>query len=128
MNTPKTNLYNLSRAEMEQFITALSEPKFRAKQVWHWLYRSLVMSVDEMRNLPAAFRTKLAEVATIGTTTEVAEIHSSDGYTQKWLLDLPDHEKIEAVLMNMIRATLLAFRCRWGVPMPAPSAPPGAWG
>ncbi len=100
MNTPKTNLYNLSRAEMEPFITALGEPKFRAKQVWHWLYRSLVMSVDEMRNLPAAFRAKLAEVATIGTTTEVAEIHSSDGYTQKWLLDLPDHEKIEAVLME----------------------------
>lgn len=100
MTDPKTNLYTLTRAEMETFIVALGEPKFRAKQIWHWLYRSLVTSFEEMRNLPAPFRAKLAEVAMIGATTEVAEIHSSDGFTQKWLLDLPDHEKIEAVLME----------------------------
>ncbi|MBA3533752.1 MAG: 23S rRNA (adenine(2503)-C(2))-methyltransferase RlmN [Ardenticatenales bacterium] len=96
----KTNLYNLTRDEMESFVLSLGEPRFRTKQIWHWLYRPLVTSFEEMGNLPKALREKLAEHATLGTLTEVAEIHSTDGHTQKWLLDLPDHEKIEAVLME----------------------------
>jgi len=96
----KTNLYNLTRDEMKTFVVALGQPRFRAKQLWHWLYRQFVTSFDEMRNLPKAFRQTLAEQATLGTLQQVAEIHSSDGQTKKWLLELPDHEKIEAVLMR----------------------------
>ncbi|MGB0385741.1 MAG: 23S rRNA (adenine(2503)-C(2))-methyltransferase RlmN [Ardenticatenaceae bacterium] len=95
----KTNLYNLTRDEMERFVVGLGQPRFRAKQIWNWIYRKLVTSFDEMRNLPKALRQKLAEEATLGVLHEVAHIHSSDRYTQKWLLELPDHEKIEAVLM-----------------------------
>ena len=96
----KTNLYDLTLDEMEKFVVALGQPRFRAKQIWHWIYRPFVTSFDEMRNLPKALRHKLAEQATLGMFYQVAEIHSSDGHTQKWLLELPDHEKIEAVLME----------------------------
>ncbi len=96
----KKNLYNLTRNEMEMFVLELGQPRFRAKQLWHWLYRQFVTSFDEMRNLPKAFRQALANEATLGTLQEVAEINSSDGQTKKWLLELPDHEKIEAVLMH----------------------------
>ena len=96
----KTNLYNLTRDEMETFVVTLGQPRFRAKQLWGWLYRQFVTSFDEMRNLPKAFRSTLAEQATLGTLQQVAEIRSSDGQTKKWLLELPDNEKIEAVLMR----------------------------
>ncbi len=97
---PKTSLYNLSREEMESFVVSLGQPRFRAKQLWGWLYKQLATSFDEMTNLPKPFREQLTERATIGRPKEVAEIFSTDGHTQKWLLELPDEEKIEAVLME----------------------------
>lgn len=97
---PKPNLYNLSRGEMETFVVALGQPRFRARQLWGWLYKQLATSFDEMLNLPKPFRDLLAQRAIIGTPQEIAEIHSTDGHTQKWLLELPDAERIEAVLME----------------------------
>ncbi|MDQ4078953.1 MAG: 23S rRNA (adenine(2503)-C(2))-methyltransferase RlmN [Chloroflexota bacterium] len=96
----KTNLYNLTPDEMEAFVVSLGQPPFRAQQLWNWLYRQLATSFDEMSNLPKPFRETLKGQATLGTLQEVAEIQSSDGHTQKWLLELPDQEKIEAVLME----------------------------
>jgi 23S rRNA (adenine2503-C2)-methyltransferase len=96
----KTNLYNLTPEEMEAFVISLGQPRFRARQLWNWLYRQLATAFEDMVNLPLAFREALAEHATLGVAREIAEVHSSDGHTQKWLLELPDTEKIEAVLME----------------------------
>jgi 23S rRNA (adenine2503-C2)-methyltransferase len=96
----KTNLYNLTPEEMEAFVISLGQPRFRARQLWNWLYRQLATSFDAMANLPIAFREALAEHATLSVAREIAEVHSGDGHTQKWLLELPDTEKIEAVLME----------------------------
>lgn len=94
------DLYNLTRDEMEAFVLASGLPRFRANQLWHWMYRQLAPSFEAMGNLPKALREALTAQAMLGTPREVAEIHSTDGHTQKWLLELPDHEKIEAVLME----------------------------
>lgn len=96
----KKNLYSFTYQQLEAFVLSLGQSRFRAKQIWTWLYKQTVPSFAEMTNLPKAFREQLAQHATIEPLTEMAEIHSSDGYTQKWLLELPDHEKIETVLME----------------------------
>ena len=50
-----TDLKSLNRVELEQFFQELGEPKFRAKQVFQWLWRG-VESFDEMTNLSKALR------------------------------------------------------------------------
>ncbi len=97
---PPINLYSLTLDEMEELLVSLGQPRFRARQLWHWLYQRLAASFDEMHTLPQALRATLAAHTTLGWLSEVAEIQSSDGQTQKWLLELPDHERIEAVLME----------------------------
>jgi len=92
------NLYALSRAELEDLVTSWGQPRYRAKQLWNWLYEQRVSSFDAMTNLPKAMRERLQAETTLGTLAVVAAQSSKDG-THKRLYQLPDGQLIEAVLM-----------------------------
>lgn len=96
----QVNVYNLEFEELRDLLTSWGEPSYRAEQVWTWMYRHLATTFDDMTNLPKSLRTTLSEKATLGALTPVAGVESTDGYTQKWLLELPDEERIESVLME----------------------------
>ena len=96
--TDKVNLYTLSKTELTNQIIAWGYPKFRASQVWDWLYMNYATDFEVMNNLPVALRQTLSEKATIGTLTVSAEQSSRDGTTKR-LYQLPDGQLIEAVLM-----------------------------
>lgn len=96
--TDKINLYTLSKTELTDQIIAWGYPKFRASQVWDWLYMNYATDFEVMNNLPVALRQTLSEKATIGTLTISAEQSSRDGTTKR-LYQLPDGQLIEAVLM-----------------------------
>ncbi|MBL0388828.1 23S rRNA (adenine(2503)-C(2))-methyltransferase RlmN [Tumebacillus sp. ITR2] len=85
--------------ELEAYVKELGQPKFRAKQIFTWLHQQRVTSVDEMTNLPQAFREQLKEVAVVTTMKEVTRQESVDG-TIKWLWELHDGSTIETVLMR----------------------------
>ncbi len=51
--------------ELENWLRGMGQPAYRARQVWEWIYKSHVIDFAVMRNLPAALRTQLAEVAAI---------------------------------------------------------------
>lgn len=93
------NLYALTQDELTTLLTDWGEPKFRAGQVWKWLYENPVDSFDAMTNLPKALRERLQSETTLGTLTVEAEQSSSDD-TVKRLYRLPDGQLIEAVLMH----------------------------
>jgi 23S rRNA (adenine2503-C2)-methyltransferase len=92
------NLYALSLAELTALLTDWGEPKFRAKQLYEWLYDKRVTDFDAMTNLPQSLRDRLQAEATLGTLTMRTEQASDDG-TRKRLYQLPDGQLIEAVLM-----------------------------
>jgi 23S rRNA (adenine2503-C2)-methyltransferase len=94
----KINLYDLTQAELADLLANWKQPKFRAKQVWGWLYDQRVDTFDAMTNLPKDLRERLAEETTLGALSFVTEQRSSDG-TVKRLYALPDGKMIEAVLM-----------------------------
>jgi 23S rRNA (adenine2503-C2)-methyltransferase len=96
--TEKINLYTLSKPELTDLIIAWGFPKFRAGQVWDWLYTSFITDITLMTNLPAPLRERLIAEATIGTLTLTAEQSSRDGTTKR-LYHLPDGQLIESVLM-----------------------------
>jgi 23S rRNA (adenine2503-C2)-methyltransferase len=92
------NLYDMTQAELTELLTAWGEPKFRARQVWEWLYEQRVTDVADMTNLPQKLRDRLQREAQMGVLEIVAEQRSQDG-TIKCLYRLPDGQLIESVLM-----------------------------
>ena len=55
----KPSIYSLTREEMIEWAEAQGEKKFRASQIWEWLYRKRVQSFEEMTNLSKELIAKL---------------------------------------------------------------------
>ena len=100
------NLYELSQDELVNLFAEWGEPKFRAGQLWDWLYDKRVDSFDAMTNFPKSLRERLKAEAQLGVLSLVTEQVSRDG-TVKRLYRLPDGQLIESVLMlyDSIRRT-----------------------
>ncbi len=113
----ETNLYDLSFEQLTNFLIELGEPKFRAKQVWQWLYQKYATSFDEMRNVPKGLREKLAETAVIPTPHITTSQHSSDGQTKKVLFQMHDGQLIETVLMRYDKRRTLCISTQAGCAM-----------
>ena len=95
----KTILFNLTDGELEKFVTDLSLPRFRTKQIREWLNRG-APDFSVMKNLPEDLRSKLNEVAETLPVKIVKKLESVDNQTTKFLLELKDGEQIECVLMR----------------------------
>jgi 23S rRNA (adenine2503-C2)-methyltransferase len=78
--------------------TLAGEPAFRARQVWSWAARG-ASGYDEMTDLPAALRARLAAAVPFSSLDVVREARSADG-TIKALFHTHDGRAVEAVLMR----------------------------
>lgn len=75
------------------------EKKYRAEQIFHWIYKENVTNFDEMTNLPEALREKLKENFDLHVFKIIRKQESKDG-TKKYLFDVLDNNAIESVLME----------------------------
>jgi 23S rRNA (adenine2503-C2)-methyltransferase len=91
-----TELIGLPMAELQQAFAALGLEKFRAKQVWQWLYCWGVQDFGLMTNLAKPVREKLAAHFTISRPAVSRAQESTDG-TRKWLLRMADGQEVEVV-------------------------------
>ncbi|MDR1120209.1 MAG: 23S rRNA (adenine(2503)-C(2))-methyltransferase RlmN [Dysgonamonadaceae bacterium] len=99
-------LLGLTLGELKDLATTLGLPAFAAKQIADWLYRKKVKSIEEMTNLSAANRLKLAEQYEVGYTTPAASQQSKDG-TVKYLFRTSGKKCFETVYIpEEDRATL----------------------
>lgn len=94
----KINLFAMTQDELVDLLATWGEPKFRAQQIWDWLYDKRVKSFDQMRNLPKALRERLEAETVLGQLNVMTEQISRDG-TVKRLYQLDDGQLIESVLM-----------------------------
>jgi 23S rRNA (adenine2503-C2)-methyltransferase len=74
-------------------------PGYRAGQVRKWLFQKRAAAFDEMTDLPAELRNKLADQFQIWTTQVAQHRQAHDG-TEKLLLELHDAQQIECVLLR----------------------------
>lgn len=95
----KTNLMDLTLKETEQYLETLGEKKYRAKQVYRWIYKG-ARSFDEMTNLSLELRRKLSENAEIRKLCCLRVQHSEKDGTRKYLFGLSDGNSIESVFMK----------------------------
>ncbi len=92
----RRNLIGLSQDELLEAITALGLEKFRAKQLWSWIYFHGVTDFENMTTLAKPVREKLAAHFMLERPTVTQDQKSEDG-TRKWLLKMVDGQEIEAV-------------------------------
>ena len=89
--------YNLE--ELKEELVAIGEKKYRAEQIFKWIYVDKVKEFDEMTNLSVELREKLKENYTMCNFKILRKQESSDG-TKKYLFDVLDGNAIETVLME----------------------------
>lgn len=99
INRNHANLLDSDPDELAGIVLELGEKKFRAKQLFQWLSKG-TGSFDEMRNLPKAFRERLAEKYTIDLPKIVTEQLSKTDDTRKCLFEFPDGSRVESVFMK----------------------------
>jgi 23S rRNA (adenine2503-C2)-methyltransferase len=107
---PKTNIdsmppanatiYDLDSEGWKKFVSDCGEPAYRARQIWHNLYRQLAPSAEAMSGLPALLREKIVHRFPNAPLAMVRRLDSADGSTWKYLYRLADDARIEAVRMS----------------------------
>jgi 23S rRNA (adenine2503-C2)-methyltransferase len=85
--------------ELRNWFVEQDLPAYRAGQVRNWIFQRRAASFDEMTDLPAALRRRMAEEFTIFSARVVERLESADG-TQKLLLELGDLHRVECVLLR----------------------------
>ena len=116
-STDKQPLLDLSRGELTEFVLASGQPKYRAKQLWQWIYQRYAGDFGVMSNLPKGMRATLDESATIAPLLPTAQIVSQAGDTQKVLFQLPGGKSIESVLMVYDKRRTLCISSQAGCAM-----------
>ncbi|HDX9609210.1 23S rRNA (adenine(2503)-C(2))-methyltransferase RlmN [Bacillus toyonensis] len=99
VETKKPSIYSLQLHEMQDWLKEQGEPKFRAGQIFDWLYKKRVKNYEDMSNLSKGLRDKLSNSFDITTLNTLVKQTSSDG-TIKFLFQLYDGYSIETVLMR----------------------------
>lgn len=94
-----TNLFSYSLPKLEDLMLFIGQKKYRATQIFKWIYEKRVTNFDEMSDVSLSFREFLKDNYTLDKPKIFKKQVSSDG-TIKLLLELKDGNKIETVLMR----------------------------
>ena len=93
------NLYGLTLEQLTEKMLEEGQTKFRAKQLFTWIYEKGVTNFDEMSDISKSFREVLKERYCLEKPTIFVKQVASDG-TIKLLLEMKDGAKVETVLMR----------------------------
>ena len=110
------NLFGLSLAELEGLLAALGEPRFRAKQIYSWLYAKRVSTLDAMTNLKAEFRGGLSLHHDVRWIAVTDRQFSTDG-TIKSLFRCDDGATIESVYIPETKRQTICISTQAGCPL-----------
>jgi 23S rRNA (adenine2503-C2)-methyltransferase len=112
----KIPLKGYSLKELQALFVERGEAKYRALQVFNWMYNHRVVSFDEMGNLPKSLRGKLGEDFELTTLEQTGEFDSQDG-TRKLLFRTKDGNSIESVIIPDGERVTLCVSTQAGCPL-----------
>ncbi len=101
----KRNLKGLNISELQAFVEELGEKKYRAAQLYSWLYAKAAQSFDEMTDISKDFREVLSQISYI-SNLQLAAQSVSDDSTIKYLFKLNDNLAVESVLIPSTKKML----------------------
>ena len=106
-NITNSSLIGLSLLELEKLVLDLGLEKFRAQQIFKWIYAKSTRDWEQMTDLGTKAREILKSRYTVGSLSVAKHQISVDG-TQKFLFKTTQGDHIESVLMAMTNAPELA--------------------
>ena len=92
------SIYDVTRKQLEDYFLSIGEKKFKAPQVFDWLYKKRVNSFDDMSNIKKNVIDSLKKDFTFDDIKILTKQEDID--VAKYLFLLSDNNKIEAVLMK----------------------------
>ena len=94
----KVDLRNLTLEELKGWVAEWGLEPYRGEQLFRWIFKPGVETIDQMTNIAQRWRDRLNEVAYLSRLEIRARETSQDG-TLKFLFGLEDGERIESVLI-----------------------------
>ena len=91
------NIYDLTKEEFEEYFLRINDKKFRATQIYEFLYKKRVKSLDECVNIGNNIKDKLKSDFDFSMIKLL--IKQEDVLVKKYLFELTDGERIESVVM-----------------------------
>src|SRR5690606_38092191 len=95
----KKSIYGLTIDELQDWMVENGQKKYRAEQVWDWIYSKRTTSFYDMKNVNKETIELLDNHFDISTLNQQIKQESKDG-TVKFLFQLKDGNIIETVLMR----------------------------
>lgn len=111
----KKDILSLSPEELTAFITEHGYPKFRAKQIFEWMYRC--KGFFEMSNIPEKMRQELSAIAVVNLPKIKKRLVSKIDGTVKYLFMLSDGNLIESVVMRYAHGLSICISSQCGCRM-----------
>jgi 23S rRNA (adenine2503-C2)-methyltransferase len=118
------NIRHLSPEELNEFFQGIGEPKFRARQVWEWIWQKHAHHIDDMSNLSKATREKLKEQFILPALTIDSTQYSTDGTiksrfrtTEGHMVEgvmIPTESRMTACVSSQIGCSLSCKFCATG--------------
>ena len=110
----EVQLVGMDISAMETLATMHDELPFRGKQLFHWVYKQQVDSINTMNTLPSSFRDLLTDEYVLHPLKLIKKTGSDLEQTQKFLLQLPYGEIIESVVMEEKKRVTLCVSTQVG--------------
>jgi 23S rRNA (adenine2503-C2)-methyltransferase len=112
----KTDLKSLNLPALERFLLGQGKERFRATQVFKWIYQRDAHDFDEMTNISKDLRRELNEKSFISNLEPETVEEGSDG-TRKYLFNLGDGNAVESVLIPIEGRNTLCISSQAGCAM-----------
>ena len=109
----RTDLLSLDQRGCAALAQALGYKPFHGRNLFKWVHKHGVDDFDAMTDLPKVFRAQLAAETRIDRLPVATETPSADG-TVKWLLQLPDGQRLETVFIPEERRSTLCVSSQVG--------------
>lgn len=110
---PKQELIGLSAQRMQQLLTAMGEPPYRGRQLYHALYHEQQWDLKKILPLPAPLRKRLEQEFQATLPQVEKKFQSADG-TSRYLLRLADGCRVETVQMSEPARTTICLSTQVG--------------
>lgn len=109
------NIYDLTIEELEEYFLSIGEKKFKAIQLFTWLYSKKIKKFDEATDMKKTVIEKLKEDFSIEGLKLVKV--ERDTEVNKYLFDLYDGSSVESVLMRHDYGTSICISSQVGCNM-----------
>jgi len=96
----RPSLFGLTRHQLGQVLEERGFPRYRADQIFGWIYGKHHRQPEHMTNLPASLRQTLQEVCDFGLPRVERLLSTPDQLTHKFVLELTDGARVECVSMR----------------------------